>query len=137
MFLKVLWYACQHNYAVWRFLEAFIYNKITRDISKLCPTPNLHRGMVDFASYPEKCHRFVWKSCRELEPSFHCPFQFWGCLEYHQRVDNAIQQIKLSSSRYMKVFTKRWTIHWKEISPGDSIIRLNNRDHKRKCIDSE
>ena len=141
MFLKVLWYVCQHNYVVWRFLETFICNKITRNYNKLCPIPNLHRGiyllvsllqLVEFASYSEKCHRFDWKSCRELEPSFHCPFQFWGCLEYHQRVDNAIQQIKLSSSRYMKVFTKRWTIHWKEISPGDSIIRLNNRDHKRK-----
>ena len=31
------------------------------------------------------------------------------------------------------MFTKRWwTIHWKEISPVDSIIRLINRDHKRR-----
>ena len=107
MFLKVLWYACQHNYAVWRFLEAFIYNKITRNYSKLCPIPNVHRGiyllvshlqLVEFASYSEKCHRFDWKSCRELEPSFRCPFQFWGRLEYHQRVDNAIQQINCYSA---------------------------------------
>ena len=62
MFLKVLWYAYQQNYAVWRFLEAFISNKITRNNSKLCPIPNLHQGIyllvsllywVKFASYPE------------------------------------------------------------------------------------
>ena len=87
MFLKVLWYAYQHNYAVWRFLEAFIYNKTTPNYSKLYPIPNLHRGiyllvsllqLVEFASYSEKCHRFDWKSCRELEPSPASHFNFGG-----------------------------------------------------------
>ena len=147
MFLKVLWYACQQNYAVWRFLEAFISNKITRNNSKLCPIPNLHQGiyllvsllqLVEFASYLEKYHRFDWKSCRELEPSFRCPFQFWGCLEYHQRVDNAIQQINCYSADTCRCLQKGGGL-----STGKRLVQWivlsawTTETTKEECIDSE
>ena len=34
MFWKFLWYASQHDSAVWRFLEAYIYNSYSQQKAK-------------------------------------------------------------------------------------------------------
>ena len=38
MFCNVLWYASQHDKAVWRFLKAYFYNNITHDNKKKLDT---------------------------------------------------------------------------------------------------